>query len=163
MNCNDDFKEWLNIVRFSRSVCMMIPMEACMGYPIVVKQGAEYILPFFKVVSSERVDRLSPPFAYLRVSYPKSAILTYNNLRTLSGWKEMKRDVIVEKRENYEVTSKIDDYYKAISCCENIGQNIEQQDELLLKCLYSQVIDNNDSSLLITWYKRLLDEARKYR
>ena len=54
MNCDIDFKEWLNNIRFARKVCMLIPMEACMGFPIVVKQGSEYVIPFFKVTSTEQ-------------------------------------------------------------------------------------------------------------
>lgn len=163
MKYNADFKEWLNKTRFSRNICMLIPMEACMGYPIVVERGAEYIIPFFKVISIENTDKLSPPFAYLRINYPSAVILTYNNLRTLPEWKKLDWDVIAEKRENSTTAAKIEDYYKAVSCRENSRQNAEQLDELLLDCLYPQSIDNCDSPPLVVWYKKLIAEAKKYR
>ncbi len=163
MNYNTDFKEWLNSIRFSRKVCMLIPMEACMGYPIVVKQGIEYIIPFFKVSSIEKTDTLSPPFAYLRINYPSATILTYNNLRTLPDWESIDWDVITEKNESHTTTSKIVNYYNTISSHEHMSYIAEQQDELLLDCLYSQSVDSNKVSSLVVWYKKLIAEAKKYR
>lgn len=159
MSYNADFKEWLNKIRFSRNVCMLIPMEACMGYPIVVEQGAEYMIPFFKVTSIENTDKLCPPFAYLRINYPSAAILTYNNLRTLPEWKCIDWSITTEKNENGTTASKIEEYYKTISCNENPFQIAEQQDQLLLDCLQLQSMDGN----LVVWYKKLIDEAKKYR
>lgn len=163
MNHNIDFKEWLNNVRFSRKVCMLIPMEACMGYPVVVKQGIEYIIPFFKVASTRKTDTLSPPFAYLRLSYPSAAILTYNNLRTLPEWEHIDWNAITEKNETCTTTSKLENYYKVISNQELMMYLNEQQDELLLDCLYSQSADSNKASSLVIWYKKLIAEAKKYR
>ena len=163
MRYNVDFKEWLNKARFSRNVCLLIPMEACMGYPIVVARGSEYIIPFFEVKSIESTDKLSPPFAYLRISYPSAAILTYNNLRTLPEWKGYDWDVIIERRENCTTAAKVEDYYKEICCCESPCKNAAQLDELLLDCLYPQTIDNCNSTPLVVWYKKLITEAEKYR
>lgn len=163
MNYNADFKEWLNKVRFSRNVCMLIPMEACMGYPIVVEHGVEYIIPFFKVASIENTDKLTPPFAYLRINYPSTTILTYNNLRTLPEWKSIDWSLTAEKNDSYIIASKIENYYKALCCCENSSRIAEQQDELLLDCLYSQSVDSSNSPPLVVWYKKLIDESKKYR
>lgn len=163
MKWGADFKGWLNKVRFSRNVCMLIPMEACMGYPIVVEQGVEYLIPFFKVISVDNTDKLSPPIAYLRISYPSGAILTYNNLRTLPEWKKFNWDIITEKRESCATAAKIEDYYGAICCRENSRQSAAQQDEMLLDCLYSQSIDNSGLPPLVAWYKKLIAEAEKYR
>ncbi len=162
MNCDIDFREWLNSFRFSRKVCMLIPMEACMGFPIVVKQNAEYILPFFKVTSTEKTDTLSPPFAYLRINYPSATILTYNNLRTLPWWKDIDWNVITDKSENRTKTSKLENYYKAITNQEPEACFAEQ-DELLLECLYSQSADSNREPFPVIWYKKLIAEAKKYR
>lgn len=163
MNYNDDFREWLNIVRFSRNVCMLIPMEACIGYPLVVEQGVEYLIPFFRIVSNERTNRLSPPFAYLRVSYPASTILTFNNLCTLPEWKEIEWDEVVEYRECSNLALKINEYYNMICCYENAGNTIEQLDEMLLNYLDSISAENSTSSSLVIWYKKLIEEAKKYR
>lgn len=162
MNCDDDFKEWLSNIRFSRKICMLIPMEACMGFPIVVKQGSEYIIPFFKVASAEKTDIMSPPFAYLRISYPEAAILTYNNLRTLPEWKDIDWNEIAEKNENRTTASKLNDYYKAITNPEHVSC-FADQDEQLLECLNSHSADSNKESPLIVWYKKLIAEAKKYR
>lgn len=161
MNCDIDFKEWLNNIRFARKVCMLIPMEACMGFPIVVKQGSEYVIPFFKVTSTEQTDTMSPPFAYLRISYPSATILTYNNLRTLPGWKDIDWNVIAEKNENAH-TPKLKEYYKVITNQELVSR-FDEQDELLLECLNFQSADSNQESPLVIWYKKLIDEAKKYR
>ena len=161
MNCDIDFKEWLNNIRFARKVCMLIPMEACMGFPIVVKQGSEYVIPFFKVTSTEQTDTMSPPFAYLRISYPSATILTYNNLRTLPGWKDIDWNVIAEKNENAH-TPKLKEYYKVITNQELVSR-FDEQDELLLECLNFQSADSNQASPLVIWYKKLIDEAKKYR
>jgi len=161
MNCDIDFKDWLNSIRFSRNVCMLIPMEACMGFPIVVKHGDEYIIPFFKVMSTEKTDILSPPFAYLRISFPSAAILTYNNLRTLPEWKDIDWDVIAEKNETAH-TPKLKEYYKVITNQELVSR-FDEQDELLLECLNAQSADSNQESHLVIWYKKLITEAKKYR
>ena len=161
MNCDIDFKDWLNSIRFSRKVCMLIPMEACMGFPIVVKHGDEYIIPFFKVTSTEKTDILSPPFAYLRISFPSAAILTYNNLRTLPEWKDIDWDVIAEKNETAH-TPKLKEYYKVITNPELVSR-FDEQDELLLECLNAQSADSNQESHLVIWYKKLITEAKKYR
>lgn len=161
MNCDIDFKEWLNNIRFARKVCMLIPMEDCMGFPIVVKQGSEYVIPFFKVTSTEQTDTMSPPFAYLRISYPSATILTYNNLRTLPGWKDIDWNVIAEKNENAH-TPKLKEYYKVITNQELVSR-FDEQDELLLECLNFQSADSNQESPLVIWYKKLIDEAKKYR
>ena len=162
MNYDIDFKEWLNNIRFSRKVCMLIPMEACMGFPIVVKQGVEYVIPFFKVASTEKTDTLSPPFAYLRISYPSATILTYNNLRTLPEWKDIDWNVFAEKNENRTTTSKLKKYHTAITNQEMVSC-FDEQDELLLECLNSQSADSNKESPLVIWYKKLIVEAKKYR
>lgn len=161
MNCDIDFKEWLNSIRFFRKVCMLIPMEACMGFPIVVRHGDEYIIPFFKVTSTEKTDILSPPFAYLRISFPSAAILTYNNLRTLPEWKDIDWNVIAERKEAAH-TPKLKEYYKAITNQELVSR-FEEQDELLLEYLNSQTADINLGSPLVIWYKKLITEAKKYR
>ena len=142
---------------------MLIPMEACMGHPIVVEQGAEFIIPFFRVISVDSTDKLSPPFAYLRISCPSAAILTYNNLRTLPEWKNFDWDAIADKSENYIAASKLEEYYEAICCREKSGQSVERQDELLLDCLYPQPVNNGDPPPLAVWYKKLIAEAEKYR
>lgn len=162
MNCDIDFKEWLNSIRFSRKVCMLIPMEACMGVPVVVRHGIEYIIPFFKVTSTQKMDTLSPPFAYLRISYPSATILTYNNLRTLPEWKDIDWNVIAEKNENRTAALKLKKYYEAITNKE-IVSCFDEQDELLLACLNSQNADSNKESPLVTWYKKMIAEAKKYR
>lgn len=162
MNWDIDFKEWLNSIRFSRKVCMLIPMEACMGFPVVVRHGAEYIIPFFKVTSTEKTDTLSPPFAYLRISYPSATILTYNNLRTLPDWKDIDWNIIAEKNENRTTTPKLKKYYTAITNQELVSC-FDEQDELLLECLNSQSADSNKESPLVIWYKKLIAEAKKYR
>ena len=136
-------------------------MEACMGFPIVVKQGSEYVIPFFKVTSTEQTDTMSPPFAYLRISYPSATILTYNNLRTLPGWKDIDWNVIAEKNENAH-TPKLKEYYKVITNQELVSR-FDEQDELLLECLNFQSADSNQESPLVIWYKKLIDEAKKYR
>ena len=161
MNCDIDFKEWLNNIRFARKVCMLIPMEACMGFTIVLKLGSEYVIPFFKVTSTEQTDTMSPPFAYLRISYPSATILTYNNLRTLPGWKDIDWNVIAEKNENAH-TPKLKEYYKVITNQELVSR-FDEQDELLLECLNFQSADSNQESPLVIWYKKLIDEAKKYR
>lgn len=163
MNYVSGFKEWLNKVRFSRNVCMLIPMEACMGYPIVVEQGTEYIVPFFKVASIENTDKLSPPFAYLRINYPSASILTYNNLRSLPEWKGIDWDEIIEKDVSHASASRLEDYYKAICCHEDFLLTAERLDELLLDCLPLQSADNNNSLPLVVWYKKLIAEAKKFR
>ena len=140
---------------------MLIPMEACMGFPIVVKQGSEYVIPFFKVTSTEQTDTMSPPFAYLRISYPSATILTYNNLRTLPGWKDIDWNVIAEKNENAH-TPKLKEYYKVITNQELVSR-FDEQDELLLECLNFQSADSNQESPLVIWHKKLIDEAKKYR
>ena len=162
MNCDIDFKEWLSNIRFSRKICMLIPMEACMGYPIVVKQGSEYVLPFFKVTSTEKTDTMSPPFAYLRINYPAATILTYNNLRTLPEWKDIVWDEIAEKKDNSTATSILNNYYKAIVNLEQV-MCFADQDKQLLECLNSLSTDCNKESPLIVWYKKLIAEAKKYR
>ncbi|MBQ8836055.1 MAG: hypothetical protein IJ002_00940 [Clostridia bacterium] len=162
MNYDIDFKEWLNNIRFSRKVCMLIPMEACMGFPIAVKQGTEYIVPFFKVTSTEKMDTLSPPFAYLRIGYPSATILTYNNLRTLPEWKDIDWNVIAEKNENRTITQKLKKYYTVITNQELLSC-FDEQDELLLECLNFQSVDSNQESPLVIWYKKLIAEAKKYR
>lgn len=162
MKCDIDFKEWLSSIRFSRMVCMLIPMEACMGVPVVVKRGAEYIIPFFKVTSTEKTDTLSPPFAYLRINYPSAVILTYNNLSALPEWKDIDWNIIAEKNENCITTSKLKNYYKAIANQES-ESCFAEQDELLLECLSSQTADGNKESALVIWYKKLIAEAKKYR
>ena len=162
MNCDIDFKDWLNSIRFSRRVCMLIRMESCMGFPVVVKQGAEYIIPFFGVTSTEKTDTLSPPFAYLRISYPSATILTYNHLRTLPEWRDIDWDIIVEKNENRTTTLKLENYYRAISSQEFVSCPAEQ-DEMLLECLRSQSGDSKKESSLVIWYKKLIVEAKKYR
>ncbi len=159
MNC-DDFKEWLNKVRFLRNVCMLIPMEACMGYPIVVKNGSEYMIPFFKVASIESTDTLSPPFAYIRIGYPTATILTYNNLRTLPDWREVDWSATINKVEGDVLESKIEDYYKKLCDCVCLPQNEELNDKLLLDSLRCE---NSNSHSLIVWYKKLIEEAQKYR
>lgn len=162
MNRDIDFKEWLNSIRFSRRVCMLIPMEACIGFPVVVKHGAEYIIPFFEVTSTKKTDTLSPPFAYLRISYPSGTILTYNDLHTLPEWRDIDRSVIVEKNENRAAALKSENYYKAITSQEFVSCPAKQ-DELLLECLRSQAADSNSGSALVIWYKKLIAEAKKYR
>ena len=162
MNCDIDFKEWLSTIRFSRKVCMLIPMEACMGFPVVVKQGSEYIIPFFKVTSTEKTDTLSPPFAYLRINYPAATILTYNNLRTLPEWKDIDWNEIAEKNENRTTAARLNNYYKVITHPEH-ASCFADQDELLLECVNAQSADSNKESPLILWYKKLIAEAKKYR
>ncbi len=163
MSCKTDFKEWLTAVRYSRNVCMLIPMEACMGHPIVVKQGVEYIVPFFKVSSVENTDKLTAPFAYLRISYPSVTILTYNSLYTLPEWRETDWNEICEASVNSVSASKIEDYYRSVSCGESSECSAEQQDELLLECLLSQSGGSNDSYPPALWYQKLIAEAKKYR
>ena len=162
MNYDIDFKEWLSNVRFSRKICMLIPMEACMGFPIVVKQGSEYVIPFFKVTSTEQTDTMSPPFAYLRISYPSATILTYNNLRTLPEWNDIDWNVIIEKNENRTTSLTLKKYYETITNQEIVSR-FDEQDELLLECLNFQSADSNQESPLVIWYKKLIDEAKKYR
>ncbi len=162
MSCNTDFKEWLNRVRFSRNVCMLIPMEAYMGHPIVVKQGVEYIIPFFRALSITNFDSTSPPFAYLRVKYPSMTILTYNNLRTLPEWKNIDWTTVVKNDKNNMMESKFIEYYKEICCSEISCKIVEQYDELLLDCFCMESNDNN-SFIIAEWYKKLISEAKKYR
>lgn len=162
MNYNADFKEWLNKVRFSRNVCMLIPMESCMGYPIVVKRGKEFVIPFFKVTSTEKIDTLSPPFAYLRISFPSASILTYNNLRTLPEWKDIDWNINVEHEKSNKIASKLDNYYSTISSHEDLHMSSDHQDDLLLDCISQQSEDSNITHL-VTWYKKLFNEAKKYR
>jgi len=162
MNYDIDFKEWLSNIRFSRKICMLIPMEACMGFPIVVKQGSEYVIPFFKVASTEQTDTMSPPFAYLRISYPSATILTYNNLRTLPEWNDIDWNVVIEKNENRTTSLTLKKYYETITNQEIVSR-FDEQDELLLECLNFQSADSNQESPLVIWYKKLIDEAKKYR
>ena len=161
MTGNIDFKEWLNSIRFSRKVCMLIPMEACMGVPVVVRHGDEYIIPFFKVTSTEKTDALSPPFAYLRIRYPSATILTYNDLRSLPDWKDIDWNGIAEKNEPTHAT-KLQKYYTDITNHE-LGSRFEEQDELLLACMNAQSADSNQEFPLVIWYKKLISEAKKYR
>ena len=163
MNRAADFKEWLSKTRFSRSVCMLIPMEACMGYPVVVERGEEYLIPFFRVASSEKTDKLSPPFAYLRIRYPSAAILTYNNLRTLPEWKTINWDVLAEKGGDHMTAAKLEEYYGAICRRENTPQSARRQDELLLDCLQVRSAGGSGAHPLAVWYKMLIAEAEKYR
>ncbi len=162
MNCDIDFKEWLTNIRFSRKVCMLIPMEACMGFPVVVKQGSEYVIPFFKVSSTEKTDTLSPPFAYLRISYPSASILTYNNLRSLPEWNDIDWNAVAEKDESRVTTSKLNNYYRAITDQKPVSC-FTDRDEQLLECLNAQAPDSSKKSPLIVWYKKLIAEAKKYR
>ena len=162
MNYNSDFKEWLAGIRFSRKVCMLIPMEACMGLPIVIRPGEEYLLPFFSVASGERTDTLSPPFAYLRISYPSAAILTYNSLRSLPGWKDMDWSATAEKNETGGVSAKLEEYYSAIRAPEVPAQWAGRQDEMLMNGLYA-LSSNSANSPLVVWYQKLIAEAEKYR
>ena len=162
MNQVADFKEWLNKVRFSRNICMLIPMEACMGYPIIVKNGREYIIPFFKVKSVENMDELTPPFAYIRIQYPCATILTYNNLRTLPEWKNIDWNKIALKNERCTLCG-IEYYYDAICGYENSYQIADRLDEILLDCLNQKSTDYTNLSPLVTWYKKLIEEAKKYR
>lgn len=160
MNYYDDFKDWLNKVRFSRNVCLLMPMEACMGCPVVVKNGAEYIIPFFKVASTQCTDILSPPFAYVRINYPSARILTYNNLRTLPDWNDIDWNATVNRGNNDTIASKIEEYYKKLCDCSCLLQNEEYYDKLLLDSL---CYENSNLHLLIVWYKKLIGEAKKYR
>ena len=162
MNYNSDFKEWLTGVRFSRKVCMLIPMEACMGLPIAIRPGEEYLLPFFGVASGERTDTLLPPFAYLRISYPSAAILTYNSLRTLPAWRNMDWSATVERNETGGTSAKLEDYYSAISAQQFPAQTTGQPDELLMDSL-NALSSNRTNSLLAVWYRKLIAEAEKYR
>ncbi len=154
MNNYADFKEWLSAVRYSRNVSMLIPMEACMGYPVAVKQGEEFILPFFRALSTKNMDRLSPPFCYIRISYPSGMILTYNNLRTLPDWEDVDWNSTLDNTDSGERTPKLDKYYKALvgGSCE--PPDDEQLDGLLL-CSLSQPLSE--------WYEKLIAEAKKYR
>lgn len=162
MSCIFDFKQWLTGVRYSRNVCMLVPMEACMGHPIVVKQGIEYIIPFFKVASTENTDKLSPPFAYIRIKYPINTVLTYNSLYTMPRWRDIDWNKSAELTESGRSSSGIEDYYKKISCNESYELSVEQTDDLLIECLSKQT-ENNNLSLLVVWYKKLIEEAKKYR
>lgn len=162
MSCDIDLKEWLNSIRFSRKVCMLIPMEACMGLPVVVRPGEEYIIPFFKVASAEKTDTLSPPFAYLRISYPSAAILTYNNLRTLPEWKDMDWNAIAEKQKGCGSTAEIKKYCTVITKQEPVPR-FDEQDELLLACLNARSAGSDREAPLVNWYRKLIAEAKKYR
>lgn len=82
---NPDIRNWLWSFRTRRNVCMLIPMEAAMGYPIEIKNAAEYLIPFYRLSPAENC--CYPPFAYIRASYPGGGILTYSELRTLPGWR----------------------------------------------------------------------------
>ena len=132
-----------------------------MGFPIVVKQGCEYVIPFFKVSSTEKTDTMSPPFAYLRVSYPTATILTYNNLRSLPEWKDVDWNESTIKNENRATASKLNQYYRAIRSEQ--GTCFADQDQLLLECLNAGSPDSGKESPLIGWYQKLIAEAKKYR
>ena len=163
MNGDIDFFEWLGSIRLSRKVCMLIPMEACMGFPVVVRQGTEYILPFFKTASAQKNDILSPPFAYLRVSFPAGDILTYNHLRTLPEWRNIDWNETVETHSDRCTASELKKYYEIISRNEPASCTVYQQDARLCSCLHSLTNDSSQASSLVGWYQKLIDEAKKYR
>lgn len=156
------FREWLNKARFSRNVCMLIPMEACMGHPIVVERGAEFILPFFRATSVGATDKLGPPFAYLRLRYPSAEILTYNHLRTLPAWKSLDWDVLADTGGR-DTAAKLESYYESICRRDGPRQSAERQDGLLLDCLGPRSAGNGGPPPLVAWYRMLIAEAEKYR
>lgn len=149
-----DLREWLSVVRYSRNICMLIPMEACMGYPIAIKQGEEFIVPFFRVVSTKNTDRLFPPFAYIRISYPSGTILTYNNLRTLSDWKEIDWNSTADNADSGERVRRIDSYYRAL---------FDQSYTLPDNEYFDELLSDSFNQPLAVWYKKLIAEAKKYR
>ena len=157
MMISTDFRDWLSRFRLSRNVCMLIPMEACMGHPVVVVPGEEYLLPFFKVASTENTRGMTPPFAYLRVRYPSGEILTYNNLRTIPRWKTMDWDRIAVKQDGPAVSAMLERYY------EGIFDRDGQWDKMLLDCLQLQSGEDNLYPPLVLWYQKLIFEAERYR
>ena len=141
---------------------MLIPMEACMGYPIAVFPGLEYLLPFFRVSSAGSLETLSPPFAYIRLRYPDQTILTYNDLRTLPDWKGTDWDAETKWDVSGD-TAWLQTYYSLI--CGGDGEDIARMDQFLLERLWRRDTDRPgyNSSPIAAWYEKLTIEAEKYR
>ena len=66
------------------------------------------------------------------------------------------------KRMKTHTHPKLKEYYKVITNQELVSR-FDEQDELLLECLNFQSADSNQESPLVIWYKKLIDEAKKYR
>lgn len=77
-NFNGNMRAWLRKFRSDRTLCMLIPMEASICYPIEITAGREYMLPFFFTDLKNGV--CYPPFAYAVASFPHGEILAFKNL-----------------------------------------------------------------------------------
>ena len=72
----DAFIGWLHDLRYSRMVCMLLPTDAVMAYPIPVVRSGERMLvvPFFEVAADEAYR----PYGFIAVPYGGERIVAYS-------------------------------------------------------------------------------------
>ena len=147
-----NIRDWFRNIRTGSLMCMLIPMEASMGYPIEVKNGEEYMLPFYKTDIAHKV--CYPPFAYVRVSFPKGEILAYNDLRCNRAWSEVDREAPIGICDSYKTAG---DYYEFLSNRVYNHKDTElSADEVLRECIACK------RSGLIEYYDLLIKEKVKF-
>ena len=81
----DAFIGWLHDLRFSRMVCMLLPTDAVMAYPIpVIRCDARMlIVPFF-----ETAGEAYQPCGFVAVPYGGERIIAYSAAQWLEGTAE---------------------------------------------------------------------------
>ncbi len=78
----DAFIGWLHDLRYSRLVCMLLPTDAVMGYPIPAVRGGErtLIIPFFTAL-----EEMHQPCGLIAVAYGSERILAYGEAKWLGN------------------------------------------------------------------------------
>ena len=149
---NTSIKAWLRNIRAQRTLCMLIPMEASIGYPLEISAGKEYMLPF--LFTDLKKGICYPPFAYIIVSYPDGEILAYKNLAKSKLYDEI------------DINSPLLVHTDTVNCCdyyEYLSNRIHGEknttslsvDDVLRKCV------DNHCSALAGYYDLLIKEKEK--
>lgn len=149
---NGNIKVWLRNIRADSTLCMLIPMEASIGYPLEISAGREYMLPFFFTDLKKRV--CYPPFAYTVVSYPEGEILAYKNL---AKNKLYDVDIHVPLIVNTDQVNCCD-YYEYLSgrICGEPSVSGQNADSILKECIAEYC------SGLVKYYDLLIAEKELY-
>ena len=145
---NDTLLNWFRRLRCDRVVCDLIPMEADMGYPLELRPGEEYLVPF--CITRRSLGVCCPPLAYIRVSYPDGRVLTYNDLRSAGAGR--KESIAMSP----DAPDSDDEYYGFLESRIGSAADSESADDILLEHAARLSLE------LVPYYRMLIKEKERY-
>jgi hypothetical protein len=140
---NKTMKEFLHQIKYKSIASQLIPMEMGMGWPILsIRNNTLCVtVPFYRAVRKPQDNTLLFPLAYaVTATWPKGAVVTFNNLQYNSTFKNVDfskpvgtfRHDAIKNLNKAQYEQKVDElfglYDKLIDCIQN-NEPFEGEDE----------------------------------